>query len=123
VVSVPARVDTPQRTYTVGRARCGVHEFIVFGFFPGRARPVLSDLTQRVLDGERLAINAGLWDVLPGMPAVMLDVPEVEAHHYLIAASSASRNRVGTMRASITHVKPASSGWRVINSRCRSLAW
>jgi hypothetical protein len=86
VVSVPARVDTPQHSYTVGLARRGMHEFIVFGFSPDLARPVLSDLAQRVLDGERLAVNAGLWDVLPGMPAVLLDVPEVEANHYLSAA-------------------------------------
>ena len=86
VVSVPACVDTPQHSYTVGLARRGMHEFVVFGFSPELARPVLGDLAQRVLDGERLAVNAALWDVLPGMPAVLLDVPEVEAHHYLPAA-------------------------------------
>jgi hypothetical protein len=63
-----------------------MHEFIVFGCSPDLARPVLSDLAQRVLDGERLAVNAGLRDALPGMPAVLLDVPVVEAHHDLSAA-------------------------------------
>jgi len=64
----------------------GLHEFIVFGFSPELARPVLGDLAQRARDGERFPTSVGLEDVLPGMPAVLLDVPSVEADHYLPAA-------------------------------------
>jgi hypothetical protein len=83
VVCVPARVDVPEYSYTAGLARRGLHEFIVFGFSPSLARPVLDDLAQRVLDGERLHANVVLEDVLPGMPAVLIEVPDVEARHYL----------------------------------------
>ena len=86
VVSVPAQAGTPPQSYTVGLARRGLHEFIVFGFSPELARPVLGDLAQRARDGERFPTNVGLEDVLPGMPAVLLDVPSVEADHYLPAA-------------------------------------
>jgi len=86
VVSVPAQAGIPPHSYTVGLARRGLHEFIVFGFSPELARPVLSDLAQRARDGERFPTNVGLEDVLPGMPAVLLDVPSVEADHYLAAA-------------------------------------
>jgi hypothetical protein len=47
---------------------------------------VLGDLAQRVRDGERYPTNTGLEDVPPGMPAVLLEVPQVDADHYLAAA-------------------------------------
>jgi len=86
VVSVPAQAGIPPHSYTAGLALGGLHEFIVFGFTPELARPVLSDLAQRVRDGERFPTNVGLEDVLPGMPVVLLDVPQVEAAHYLAVA-------------------------------------
>ena len=86
VVSVPAQAGIPPHSYTAGLALGGLHEFIVFGFSPELARPVLSDLAQRARDGERFPTNTGLEDVLPGMPAVLLEVPQVEADHYLAAA-------------------------------------
>ena len=86
VVSVPAQAGIPPHSYTAGLALEGLPEFIVFGFSPELARPVLGDLAQRARDGERFPTNVGLEDVLPGMPAVLLDVPSVEADHYLAAA-------------------------------------
>ena len=86
VVSVAAQAGIPPHSYTAGLALGGLHEFIVFGFSPELARPVLSDLAQRARDGERFPTNVGLEDVLPGMPAVLLEVPRVEADHYLAAA-------------------------------------
>ncbi len=86
VVSVPAQAGIPPHSYTAGLALGGLHEFIVFGFSPELARPVLSDLAQRERDGERFPTNVGLEDVLPGMPVVLLEVPQVEAAHYLVAA-------------------------------------
>ena len=85
VVSVPAQAGIPPHSYTAGLALGGLHEFIVFGFSPELARPVLSDLAQRLRDGERFPTNVGLEDVLPGMPVVLLEVPQVEADHYLAA--------------------------------------
>ena len=86
VVSVPARDGIPRYSYTVGLSRRGLSEFIVFGFSPDLARPALGDLAQRARDGERFPSGVGLEDILPGMPAVLLDVPETEARHYLAAA-------------------------------------
>jgi len=86
VVSVAVKGGVPRHSYTIGLARRGLPEFIVFGFSADLARPVLSDLAQRVLDGERFPTQVGLADVLPGMPAVLLEVPEAEANHYLVAA-------------------------------------
>ena len=86
VVSVAAQAGIPPHSYTAGLALGGLHEFIVFGFSPELARPVLSDLAQRARDGERFPTNTGLEDVLPGMPVVLLEVPQVEADHYLEAA-------------------------------------
>lgn len=86
VVSVPAAADVPQHSYTAGLTRRGLCDFILFGFSPDVARPVLADLAQRSLGGERFPANTGLADLLPGMPAVLLDVPPAEADHYLRAA-------------------------------------
>ena len=68
VVSVPAQAGIPPHSYTAGLALGGLHEFIVFGFSPELARPVLSDLAQRLRDGERFPTNVGLEDVPPACP-------------------------------------------------------
>ena len=96
VVSVPGGDDGPPYSYTAGLARRGLHELVVFGFSADLARPVLDDLAQRLLDGERFATNVALDDVLPGMPAMMIDVPDVEAAHYLGQAKARVR---GPLRA------------------------
>ena len=98
VISVPAQAGTPPHSYTAGLALGGLHEFIVFGFSPELARPVLSDLAQRARDGERFPTNTGLEDVLPGMPAVLLEVPRVEADHYLAAARDCTSTSIRALQ-------------------------
>jgi hypothetical protein len=90
VVTVAERDGVPAHSYTTGLARRGLPEFILFGFSPGLAGPVLADLAQRALDGERFGANLPVEDALPGMPAMLLDVPEVEARHYLPAAHASA---------------------------------
>ena len=51
----------------------------------GRLLPHAQVLRNVVAEGV-LADQVGLADVLPGMPAVLLEVPEAEANHYLVAA-------------------------------------
>ena len=83
VVSVPGTAQVPQHSHTVGLSLRDRPDFILFGFSPDVARPVLADLVLRMLDGERFEPNTDVEDLIPGMPIALLEVPDDLVQRFL----------------------------------------
>jgi len=85
VQAVFASEDGPGFAYTVGLARKGLPEIIVFGLPPEAAHPFLNQLGRRFETEGVPALDVDLFDVAEGYPARLLPVSRSAADEYMFA--------------------------------------